>query len=209
MTKKLDLSLYLVLDANLCKTPEGMAETAKLAVEAGATVVQLRAPEWKKRKQLKAAQLLKKVLENTDVPLIINDHVDIALIVQGDGVHLGQDDLPVSEARALLGPDAIIGLSVGNVQEMETVTAEVDYLGIGPVFPTGTKKDAGTAVGINGLKQLKDMTSLPVVAIGGINQSNAEEVLSTGVNGIAVVSAICGKPDIEEATNKLARLVVK
>ena len=180
-----------------------MVETALEAVRGGATVVQLRAPEWKKRKQLDAALLLKKALCGTGVPLIIDDHLDIALICRADGVHVGQADLPVNEVRKLMGKNVIIGLSVGSQEEMQTVTEDVDYLGIGPVFATTTKKDAGKAIGLQELKALKKQTSLPVVAIGGINESNAKETMLTGVDGIAVVSAICGAASPYEATKKL------
>lgn len=203
MPNPIDLYLYLVLDANLCPTPEQMVETALEAVRGGATVVQLRAPEWKKRKQLDAALLLKKALCGTGVPLIIDDHLDIALICRADGVHVGQADLPVNEVRKLMGKNVIIGLSVGSQEEMQTVTEDVDYLGIGPVFATTTKKDAGKAIGLQELKALKKQTSLPVVAIGGINESNAKETMLTGVDGIAVVSAICGAASPYEATKKL------
>ena len=145
--KKLDLSLYLVLDANLCKTPEGMAETARKAVEGGCTVVQLRAPEWKKKKQLRAAFLLKELLKDTDVLFIVDDHIDIALLSGADGVHVGQEDIDPKYVRQLLGPDAVIGLSVGSIKELNTIGPDVDYIGIGPVFSTKTKVDAGAAVG--------------------------------------------------------------
>ncbi len=203
MINLIDLTLYLVLDANLCPTPEKMAKTALEAVRGGATVVQLRAPEWKKRKQLEAALLLKKALYGTGVPLIIDDHLDIALICHADGVHVGQADLPVSEVRKLMGPKAIIGLSVGTPSELTTVTPEVDYLGIGPVFATSTKKDAGKAIGIEGLRELAGQTNLPIVAIGGINSSNARETMEAGVQGVAVVSAICGAPSPYEAAKIL------
>ena len=124
--KKLDLSLYLVLDANLCKTPEGMAETARKAVEGGCTVVQLRAPEWKKKKQLRAAFLLKELLKDTDVLFIVDDHIDIALLSGADGVHVGQEDIDPKYVRQLLGSDAVIGLSVGSIKELNTIGPDVD-----------------------------------------------------------------------------------
>lgn len=207
MPNPIDLSLYLVLDVNLCPTPQKMVNTALDAVRGGATVVQLRAPEWKKREQLVTAMILKSVLKPLGVPLIIDDHVDIAMICQADGVHVGQADLPASEVRKLMGPNAIIGLSVGSNEEMETITEDVDYLGIGPVFATKTKKDAGQALGLEELKKLSEQASLPVVAIGGINASNAKEVMATGVQGIAVVSAICGTPDPYTAAEKLSQIV--
>lgn len=148
--KPLDLLLYLVLDPDLCGGAEGMVRTARLAAENGATVVQLRAPNWKKRQWLATARELKSVLEPFGVPLIINDHIDIALAVDADGVHVGQDDMPVADVRRLIGPDKWLGLSVTNAVQMAEVPYElVDYLGIGPVYPTGTKSDAAPVVGVS------------------------------------------------------------
>ncbi len=203
----IDLRCYLVLDANLCGTPEKMAQTALSAVKGGATVVQLRAPEWKKKKQLEAALLIKEALKGTGVPLIIDDHVDIALISQADGVHVGQEDLPVSEARRLLGDKAVIGLSVGSLEELGTLNADADYIGAGPVFSTATKKDAGSAIGLQTLAAIRRATSVPIVAIGGINSGNTAEVMKTGVEGVAVVSAICGTEDPEESTRLIRKEV--
>jgi len=138
--KELDLSLYLVLDPDLCGGADGMVRTAKLAAENGASVVQLRAPGWKKRQWLETALELKRVLQPFGVPLIINDQVDIALAVDADGVHVGQDDLPVDVVRRLIGPDKWLGLSVTNAEQLRAVPEQgVDHLGIGPVFPTGTE----------------------------------------------------------------------
>ena len=187
--KKLDLSLYLVLDANLCKTPEGMAETARKAVEGGCTVVQLRAPEWKKKKQLRAAFLLKELLKDTDVLFIVDDHIDIALLSGADGVHVGQEDIDPKYVRQFLGPDAVIGLSVGSIKELNTIGPDVDYIGIGPVFSTKTKVDAGAAVGLGLLEYISKEAGLPNVAIGGINQSNAADCIRHGADGVAVVAA--------------------
>lgn len=201
--KNFDLSLYLVLDANLCPSPQDMVRVTLEAVKGGCTLVQLRAPEWKKKKQLEAALLLKQALVGTGVPLLIDDHVDIALIAKADGVHVGQEDLPPNEARDILGPDAIIGLSVGSLLELNSVTDAVDYLGVGPVFSTKTKKDAGLAIGTDGLGSIVRKATLPVVAIGGINATNASSCISAGANGVAVVSAICGSDDPQKASRTI------
>lgn len=205
--KKLDLSLYLVLDANLCKTPEGMAETARKAVEGGCTVVQLRALEWKKKKQLRAAFLLKELLKDTDVLFIVDDHIDIALLSGADGVHVGQEDIDPKYVRQLLGPDAVIGLSVGSIKELNTIGPDVDYIGIGPVFSTKTKVDAGAAVGLGLLEYISKEAGLPNVAIGGINQSNAADCIRHGADGVAVVSAICGAEDPKAAAAAIKKAV--
>ena len=202
--KPLDLLLYLVLDPDLCGGPEGMVRTARLAAESGATVVQLRAPSWKKRQWLETARELKSVLQPLGVPLIINDHIDIALAVDADGVHVGQDDLPVAEVRRLIGPDKWLGLSVTNAEQLAEVPyGSVDYLGIGPVYPTGTKSDAAPVVGVTAFAELVAASRLPVVAIGGIQAGNCQPPMQAGAKGVAVVSAICGQADPARATKVL------
>ena len=202
--KPLDLLLYLVLDPDLCGGPEGMVRTARLAAESGATVVQLRAPSWKKRQWLETARELKSVLQPLGVPLIINDHIDIALAVDADGVHVGQDDLPADEVRRLIGTDKWLGLSVTNAAQLAEVPVEsVDYLGIGPVYPTGTKSDAAPVVGVPAFAELVAASRLPVVAIGGIQASNCQSLMQAGAKGVAVVSAICGQVDPARATKVL------
>ena len=203
-TKPLDLLLYLVLDPDLCGGPEGMVRTARLAAESGATVVQLRAPNWKKRQWLATARELKSVLKPFGVPLIINDHIDIALAVDADGVHVGQDDLPVAEVRRLIGPDKWLGLSVTNAEQLAEVPyGSVDYLGIGPVYPTGTKSDAAPVVGVTAFAELVAASRLPVVAIGGIQAGKCQSLMQAGAKGVAVVSAICGQVDPARATKVL------
>jgi thiamine-phosphate pyrophosphorylase len=199
----IDLAFYLVLDPDLCGGPAGMVETARLAAENGATVVQLRAPNWKKRQWLETAQALKAVLAPFAVPLIINDHVDIALAVDADGVHVGQGDLPVAETRRLIGPDKILGLSVSNADQLAAVPAGVDYLGIGPAYPTGTKLDAAAVLGVERFAGLVAATTLPVVAIGGINVGNCAPLFAAGAQGVAVVSAVCGQGDVAAAASAL------
>ena len=206
--KTFDLSLYLVLDPDLCGGAEGMLRTTEEALEDGVTIVQLRAPTWKKRALAACARDLLEMLRPRGIPLIINDHADVAAAVGADGLHVGQDDLSSADARRIIGPDMILGLSAGNVDEVRGVDpALVDYLGIGPVWATATKKDAGAAVGLEGLASLSAASPLPVVAIGGIGASNAADVMRTGVDGIAVVSAICGQASPRTAAeNLLAQL---
>ena len=200
----LDLSLYLVLDPERCGSPAQMVETARLAAQNGASVVQLRAPGWKKRQWLATASELKRVLAPFAVPLIINDQVDIALAVDADGVHVGQDDLPVAVVRRLIGPQKWLGLSVSNALELAAVPPGlVDYLGVGPVYPTLTKSDAAPATGLATLTELVAATSLPVVAIGGVQLENCLSPLLAGAQGVAVVSAICGWDDSAHRTSVL------
>lgn len=205
MTTTIDLTAYLVLDPILCE-PLGMVKTAVEAARAGATVVQLRAPQWKKRALAECARALKRELAPYHVPLIINDHVDIALAVDADGVHVGQSDLSPEDTRRLLGPQRILGLSVSTLEECRAVPRDlVDYIGIGPIWATATKPDAAPALGIEGLKAVIAEAPCPHVTIGGIHLGNLANVKHAGAQGFAVVSAICGQPDPYEATRELIR----
>lgn len=205
MKKQLNLTLYLVLDPLLCGGITGMVNTTKIAVENGVTAIQLRSEKPFDRKQWYLAALaLKEVLNNTSVPLFINDHVDVALVTNADGVHIGQTDLPVQATRQLIGINKWLGLSVSNRQQLEEVPwQEVDYLGIGPIFPTSTKQDASPAIGVSQLTELVQLKHCPAVAIGGIGLNNINQVIQTGIEGIAVVSAICGQANIQKATQLL------
>lgn len=207
--KKLDLSLYLVLDPDLCGGIDGMVNTTRIAVANGVTAVQLRAEhEFTRRDWYLAALALKQVLKDTTVPLLINDQVDIALAVEADGVHVGQKDLPVDVVRKLIGADKLLGLSISNLQQINQVNwQKVDYLGIGPVFPTVTKQDAAPPLGITTLAELNQCKQCPAVAIGGINLQNAAEVMQSGSDGIAVISAICGQSNIPYATRQLYHVI--
>lgn len=199
-----DLTLYLVLDPDLCGGLETMVETARIAAQNGATVVQLRAPNQKKRWWLAAAQQLKAALDPLHVPLIINDHIDIALAVDAAGVHVGQSDLPPATVRQLIGPDKILGLSTSNEAHLADVPLNlVDYIGVGPVYPTGTKLDASPVIGLEEFARLMRAKTLPAVAIGGIKQGMAAPLITAGVEGVAVVSAICGQADPAAATRQL------
>lgn len=205
MKKQLDLTLYLVLDPLLCGGINGMVNTTKIAVSNGVTAIQLRSErEFSGKDWYYAALALKEALSDTSVPLFINDHVDIALAVDADGVHIGQSDLPVDVARQLIGKDKWLGLSVTNQQQLEAVSwQKVNYIGIGPIFPTATKKNATVAIGTEQLTELVKLKQCPAVAIGGIDESNITNIIKTGIDGVAVVSAICGKKDIQQATLSL------
>jgi len=209
MNKRLDLSLYLVLDPILCGGINGMVETTKIAVANGVTAVQLRSEhEFSGKNWYYAALALKEALSDTHVPLFINDHVDIALAIDADGVHIGQSDLPVDVTRKLIGNNKWLGFSVANRQQLDEVSWQlVDYIGIGPIYPTTTKQDAAPAMGMPQLTQLVRLKQCPAVAIGGININNATPVLQSGIEGIAVVSAICGQKNIQQATLSLLEKV--
>ncbi|MCO6550604.1 thiamine phosphate synthase [Gilliamella sp. ESL0232] len=205
MKKQLDLTLYLVLDPLLCGGINGMINTTKIAVSNGVTAIQLRSEhEFSGKDWYYAALTLKEALSDTSVPLFINDHVDIALAIDADGVHIGQSDLPVDVARQLIGKDKWLGLSVTNQQQLKAVPwQQVNYIGIGPIFPTITKKNATVAIGTEQLTELVKLKQCPAVAIGGIDENNITNIIQTGIDGVAVVSAICGKKDIQQATLSL------
>lgn len=183
--------LYLVTDRELC-AEKGLAQVVSQAVQGGVGAVQLREKQLSTSEFIAAAQTLKRLLADSQIPLIINDRVDIALAVEADGVHLGQSDMPYPLARKLLGGDAIIGLSVNCLSQLEEAEKwEVSYLGLSPIFDTPTKPDTTPAWGIAGLKEARRISRHPLVAIGGLNKTNVQMVLAAGADSIAVVSAIC------------------
>ena len=175
----------------------------KEAVLGGASFVQIRDKTNSARRVIEAAKGLQPFLKEQKAYLMINDRVDIAHAVQADGVHLGQSDLRISEARALLGPSPLIGLSLENMEQLEGAKG-ADYVAASPLFHTATKEDIATPWGLEGLKRLRASTSLPLVVIGGIKPSHVQEILNTGVQGIAVISAIASHPDPREAARNFA-----
>ncbi|CAN5296559.1 thiamine phosphate synthase [soil metagenome] len=202
----LDLSVYLVIGARDAG-PRGVRATVEAAVAGGVSAVQLRDKQASGRELMALAAELLDALEGTGVPLLVNDRLDIALASGAHGVHLGQSDLDVRRARRLAGPEFVIGLSASRPEEITDVhslpSGTVDYLGLGPVFPTPTKADAQAAVGLAAMAALCAGTTLPCVAIGGINSRNAASVWAAGVDGLAVVSAITGAPDPRAAAAHL------
>ncbi|MES9994633.1 thiamine phosphate synthase [Desulfovibrio aminophilus] len=198
-----DYSLYLVTDRPACLGRD-LLDVVGRATRAGATVVQVREKSCQTREFVELARALKTLLDSLGLPLIINDRVDVALAVGAAGVHVGQKDMAASDARALLGPDRILGLSVNTFEEARVAESlDVDYLGVGPVFPTATKADAGPVFGVDNLARLRAATRRPLVAIGGIGATNAEAVAAAGADGLAVVSAICSAPDPGAASAQL------
>ena len=204
---RLDLSVYLITDRDLCGR-RGVAETVRQAIAGGATMVQLRDPLAKAGVLVEEARALATILRSSGIPFIVNDRVDIALAAGADGVHLGQSDMAVADARRLLGPEPILGLSITSAADLAASDLNgVDYLGVGPVYPTATKADAAPAMGLEGLRAIRAQTTLPIVAIGGLNAGNAGDVTAAGADGVAVVSAICAAPDPEAAARDLASIV--
>lgn len=198
-----DYSLYLITDRSFLKG-RSLKTVVEEAIIGGTTIVQVREKNISTREFYKVAMEVKEVTDYYKIPLIINDRIDIAQAINADGVHLGQDDMPLTIARKILGKDKIIGISAGTLDEaLEAQKDGADYLGIGAIFYTGTKKDIDTPIGIEYLKHIYDNINIPAVAIGGINETNFKEVLSTGVDGISVISAILGKEDITSAAKML------
>ena len=202
-----DLSLYLVTDRSL-SLGRPLEEIVLRAVKGGVTAVQLREKDASTKEFLALALKLKERLGPLGIPLIINDRIDIALAAGADGVHLGQTDMPYSDARRLLGPEAVIGLSVEKEEQaLEADKWEVDYLGVSPIFTTPTKSELETPWGLGGLRRLSQLSRKSLVAIGGISEGNAEEILKAGADGLAVVSAICSAPDPAQAASRLRRII--
>lgn len=205
MKKLFDFSIYLVAQRSFLKGRE-LDDVVSAALDGGVTIVQLREKEAESGEFFETAKKLKALLDASGVPLIINDRIDIALAVEASGVHLGQKDLPYHEARRLMGPDAIIGVSVENVaQAKQAQTRGADYLGAGPVFPTSTKADTGPALGVEGLTDICQAVTIPVVAIGGISCANVSTLGGCGISGIAVVSAIMESSDPRQVAKELKR----
>ncbi len=205
MKWKVDYTLYVCTDRRLMSSAT-VQESVEEAIKGGATVIQLREKEVSGREFYQTAMAVRKVTSYYNVPLIINDRVDIAMAVSAQGVHLGQKDIPVQAARELLGADKIIGVSAANPQEAERAQeAGADYLGVGAVFSTATKTDT-RPVTREVLQEIRRRTKLPIVAIGGINESNAMRLRETGIDGIAVVSAVIAREDVAAAARKMRRI---
>ena len=203
--QNIDWSLYLCTDRRLMSSST-IEENVECALKGGVTAVQLREKECSSREFLELALRVKGLTSRYGVPLIINDRVDIALAAGADGVHVGQDDLPCRTVRQIAGPDMLIGVSVSALDE--AIRAEqdgADYLGVGAMFPTGTKTDA-EVITVGLLKEIRKAVSIPIVIIGGINMNTAPQLKGLDIDGIAVVSAIVAQPDVEAAARGLLEL---
>jgi len=205
MKPEIDYSIYLVTDSELMST-ETLEQAVEQAIKGGCTLIQLREKELSSLDFYHTALKVKAITSQYNIPLIINDRVDIALAVDAEGVHIGQNDLPANIVRNIIGNNKILGVSASSLTE--AVQAEkdgVDYLGIGAMFATGTKADA-ELVSMDSLKDIKRTSSLPIVVIGGINRDTIPLFADTGIDGIAVVSAIISEKDISMATSNLKSL---
>ncbi len=204
MTGK-DLLLYAVTDRSWLGT-ETLVEQVEKSLQGGATFIQLREKELDEEAFLREAIAIRELCTRYGVPFVINDNVRIALACNADGVHVGQEDMDAGHVRELLGPDKIIGVSTHSVEEALLAQAKgADYLGAGAMFPTGTKAEA-TRLSLEILRAITEAVDIPVVAIGGIGPQNVSLLQGSGVDGIAVVSAVFGCPDIRSATAELRQL---
>lgn len=208
MKRDVDYTLYLCTDRSLMST-DTLEEAVEQAVKGGTTLVQLREKDCSSAEFYQTALNLKEITQRAEVPLIINDRVDIALAVDADGVHIGQSDLPAAVVRKMIGPDKIVGVSTATVEEAKRAQADgADYIGVGAMFDTSTKLNTRT-VTMEQLADIRKAVSIPVVVIGGVNENNAGQFNGTGIDGLAVVSAIIAKPDIEAAARKLKEVFHK
>jgi len=186
------------------------AEIARQAIAGGADVIQLRDKACGPGELLRIGRIIRKITRKTGTPFIVNDRLDIALACGADGVHLGQDDMGASVARQIAPPRFIIGISVGTLEEAVRAEQEgADYIAVSPVFPTKSKNDAGPGHGLDLLKEIRQNITIPVVAIGGINAGNVNDVIEAGADGVAVISAVVGDPDIKAAARDLKAKIRK
>ena len=194
--------VYVITDRSL-SMGRSNEEVIRRAIAGGADVVQFRAKEGSTADVYREALRLRRVTRATDTPFIINDRVDVALAVDAEGVHLGQDDLPLTVARRILGPNKMVGASTHSFEQALSAAREgAHYVSVGPVFPTRTK-EAGPPVGIDLIRHIKGHVAVPVVAIGGIGSENVAQVLQAGADGVAVISAVVSAGDIEASVRAL------
>ncbi|WP_334105383.1 thiamine phosphate synthase [Muricomes intestini] len=199
---EIDYTLYLCTDRELMST-DTLEEAAEQAIKGGCTVVQLREKNCSSLEFYETAKKIRKITRKYNIPLIINDRVDIALAVDADGVHVGQSDLPAKVVRHIIGEDKIMGVSAAKLSEArQAVEAGADYLGVGAMYPTDTKTDA-RPVTMEELKEIRSAVNVPIVVIGGINQKTLHNFKGTGIDGLAVVSAVISAENIERAAHNM------
>jgi thiamine-phosphate pyrophosphorylase len=209
MRERIDWRLCFIADSEAAAGSDVLELVAE-AVKGGATIIQLRGKNWISRDLLDLGLKAVRLLRPEKVPVIINDRVDIALACEADGVHLGQDDMPIFHARKLLGKNRIIGLSAATVEEAEAAEKSgADYIGAGPVFSTLSKRNLGPLLGLDGLRAIRRKVQIPVLAIGGISMGNAFDVVSAGADGLAVISAITAAPNPKKAATELIETIEK
>ncbi|MDN5361914.1 MAG: thiamine-phosphate pyrophosphorylase [Moorella sp. (in: firmicutes)] len=185
-------------------------ELVRAALAGGATAIQLREKDLPAREQVELGRAIRELTRAAGATFIVNDRLDVVQAVEADGLHIGQEDLPAPIARQLLGPDKILGVSTGTIAEARQAEADgADYLGVGSIYATGSKGDAGEPIGPEGLRAIKEAVNIPVVGIGGINAGNAAAVIAAGAAGVAVISAVIGAPDVAAAARRLREVVTR
>jgi len=195
---------------HMAELKRGHIEVARAALEGGARLIQLREKRMEGRALWGVARAMRALTQKYGAALIVNDRVDIALAAGADGVHLGQEDIPLAVARRLLGPEAVIGVSVSSEEEAEAAEKEgASYVSVGSIFPTASKPDVGEAIGVEPLSRIKRVVGVPVLAIGGVNCDNVQAVIRAGADGVAVISAIAEAEDMVEATSRLKSLIAE
>ena len=203
----IDFSLYLVTDRGLARGRSTL-DIVKAAANGGVTCVQLREKDCSTLEFIEQALSIKDYLSARGIPLIINDRLDVAQAVKADGIHLGQTDMPLDMARAIVGDSMIIGISAESLEDaVEAEKGGADYLGVSPIYATPTKTDTAPALGLEGLREIRAAVKIPLVGIGGLNRGNAAEVIRNGADGVAVVSAIVAANDPQVAAAELNQLI--
>jgi thiamine-phosphate pyrophosphorylase len=202
-----DSRLYVITGHQFLKG-RPLEDVIRAAILGGADTIQLREKDYSGRELLQAGTVLRQLTRELGARLIVNDRIDVAKAIDADGVHLGQGDLPIEVARAILGPDKIVGLSTHNVAEaVAAERAGANYIGLGPMKPTQTKLDTEPVVGPAGIKEVRRHVALPIVAIGGIKQEDVAEIIRSGANAVAIISAIVGSDDVEGAARMVRAIV--
>jgi thiamine-phosphate pyrophosphorylase len=200
-----EIDFYLVTDSGLSK--KGTLSDVRNAVEAGCRIVQYREKDKSTKEMVEEAFLIKEACRGKAI-FLINDRIDVAMAVDVDGVHIGQDDMPIRLARQLLGNDRIIGLTVHDLREALQAEREgADYVGLSPIFGTSTKKDAGGGIGPERIREVKDALSIPVVAIGGINRENCVSVIQGGADSLVAISAVVCSEDVKKETGDFIDII--
>lgn len=206
MKGKLDFGLYFITDSVLSRN--GVREDVKAALRAGVRIVQYREKFLPKNRMLDQAMELCKICRQAGALFIVNDFADIAMASGADGIHIGPDDMPLSAARKILGSEKIIGVSAGSVADAKRFEKEgADYIGLGPVFATQTKSDAGKPVGLSAIKEVNEVLRIPFVAIGGISRDNLDGVLDAGAKSVCMISAILKSKNIEKEVREIMEIM--
>ncbi len=202
-----EIDFYLVTDSELSR--KGTLSDVGDAVESGCKIIQYREKNKNTKEMINEASEIKKICRDNAI-FLVNDRIDVALAAGADGVHIGQDDMPIDIARKLLGAEKIIGLTVHNRDEaIEAEQKGADYVGLGPIFDTSTKKDAGKGIGSDRIREVKNAIKIPVVAIGGINKENCRNVIESGADSLVAISAIVCSEDVKRETQYFIEIILK